>query len=435
MSELPGALLLLTGLALLAAIVWLVVQTRAAMGQWYDRASQRTLERFRARIEPFKFARRHMVQTALLQDPEVISAIERHASARGVSPEETRREVVSYIREMVPSFNVLSYYRFGYGLSRWFIGLLYRLVVHNRDAAAPGRIPPNDVVVYLANHRSNADYVVIAYVLAGTVSISYAVGEWARTWPLEYLFKSFGSYFIRRRYRVPLYHTVLERYVRLITTNGVTQGIFPEGRLTRDGAMLPPKIGLLDYLLGSLADPRFEGRSIWLVPVALNYDRVLEDRSLIQERIVGGSRPGRVRQFTSLVRYLSHNLVRLALGRFRRYGTVAVAFGAPLSLRRWLDSQPAGLLSFPREQRLPLVQGLAEQAAEAIAEVIPVTPVPLAATALLSFGGSAVRRGDLLDRLDDLRDQLVERGAVLSDPDLTVEELWLTAWRQLRLRR
>ena len=83
----------------------------------------------------------------------------------------------------------------------------------------------------------------LAYVLAGDVSISYAVGEWARAFPLEYVFKSFGSYFIRRRYREPLYHAVLEQYVQLITRNGVTQGIFPEGGLTRDGRLRRERSG------------------------------------------------------------------------------------------------------------------------------------------------------------------------------------------------
>ena len=87
------------------------------------------------------------------------------------------------------------------------------------------------------NHRSNADYVLVSYALAGDVAISYAVGEWARAFPLEHLFKSFGPYFIRRRYREPLYHAVLERYVQLITREGVTQGIFLEGGLTRDGRL------------------------------------------------------------------------------------------------------------------------------------------------------------------------------------------------------
>src|SRR5712664_1128847 len=147
------------------------------------------------------------------------------------------------------------------------------------------------------NHRSNADYVVVAYVLARGVQVSYAVGEWARAWPLEYVFKSFGSYFIRRRYREPLYHAVLERYVQLITREGVTQGIFVEGGLSRDGRLRAPKIGLLDYVLGIGRDPGYVGR-LYVVPVAVNYDRVLEDRSLLRELDVsaGGHRSSRPAQ-------------------------------------------------------------------------------------------------------------------------------------------
>jgi glycerol-3-phosphate O-acyltransferase len=53
------------------------------------------------------------------------------------------------------------------------------------------------VIIYVMNHRSNADYILVSYALAGHVAISYAVGEWARAFPLEVVFKSFGSYFIR----------------------------------------------------------------------------------------------------------------------------------------------------------------------------------------------------------------------------------------------
>src|SRR2546427_5753422 len=187
-----------------------------------------------------------------------------------------RRRVAAYIDEIVPYLNVLSYYKVGYNLAKLLVNLLYKVSVDYQDEAALQGIPRQDGVVYLMNHRSNADYVVVAYVLARGVHVSYAVGEWARAWPLEYVFKSFGAYFIRRRFREPLYHAVLERYVQLITRNGVTQGIFPEGGLTRDGRLRPPKLGLLDYILTTLKDPTFT-RDIWLVPVALNHDRVMED--------------------------------------------------------------------------------------------------------------------------------------------------------------
>ena len=183
-------------------------------------------------------------------------------------------------------------------LARFAIELAYEVVFDPRGyETAMAKLPPGAVPVFVINHRSNADFVVLSYGLLRHVALSYAVGEWARVFPLEYVFKSFGSYFVRRRYREPLYHTVLERYVQLITRNGVTQGIFPEGGLTRDGRLRGAKIGLLDYALGVAREPGFAER-LYVVPVAINYDRVLEDRSLLRELEAssGGRPPSRARE-------------------------------------------------------------------------------------------------------------------------------------------
>lgn len=423
----------LTLLALAGALA-LLLGTRAVVRRRLRRWARTALLQFRARTDRYKLVERDRIREALLQDPQVLAAILRHAEERGTSESQVRILVNQYIDEIVPFFSVLSYYRLGYNLSRLLINLLYKSSIDYRDHEALDRIPRRDVVVYLMNHRSNADYVVVAYVLARVVSISYAVGEWARTWPLEFVFKSFGSYFIRRQYREPLYHTVLERYVQLITRNGVTQGIFPEGGLTRDGALRPVKIGLLDYIVRTLEDPAFD-RDIWLVPVGINYDRVLEDRSLIRERIVGGRRPGRLAQLGAVASYLGWNTVRLFTGQLKRYGRVAIAFGTPISVRDWLTDQPPGILALPRPERLPHVQRLAEAALERIGAVIPVTPVPLAAAALLSFGGSVVPKAALLDRLDELRDRLGTFNARIVRTELPVTEVWERAWLMFSMRR
>ena len=63
--------------------------------------------------------------------------------------------------------------------------------------------------VFAINHRSNTDYLLVAHMLFKFISLSYAVGEWARVWPLNHVFKWFGGYFVRRRYREQLYHAVL----------------------------------------------------------------------------------------------------------------------------------------------------------------------------------------------------------------------------------
>ncbi len=404
------------------------------MTSWTSRTAMRTLHAFRARVSRYQLQQPRQARQALRADPVVAQAVRAHVAQSGLAEAAVWRRVETYLDEIVPHFNILSYYKIGYNLAKVLVNLLYKVSVEYQDEPALARLPKRDVVVYLMNHRSNADYIVVAYVLAYGVHVSYAVGEWARAWPLEYVFKSFGSYFIRRRFREPLYHTVLERYVQLITRNGVTQGIFPEGGLTRDGRLRPPKLGLLDYICRTVTDPAFD-RDVWFVPVALNYDRVLEDRSLIRELLDPADRPGRLAQFGTVASYLLGNTVRLLTGRLRRYGRVGVNFGAPVSLRAWLAAAPPGLLEWPKERRLPALEALAREMLERIGAILPVTPVPLAAAALLSFDQSVVPRTAVLERMDALRDRLLDVNAKVVRGGLRIDEVWDRAWRTFRLRR
>jgi len=399
-----------------------------------SRPALRAIHEFRARLTRYKLQERRLAREALADDPAITAAVQAHMAEHGLAEQAVRQQVRKYLDEIIPHFNVLSYYRVGYNLAKILVNLLYKTSVDYQDEQALEQIPRRDVVVYLMNHRSNADYVVVAYVLARGVHVSYAVGEWARAWPLEYVFKSFGAYFIRRRFREPLYHTVLERYVQLITRNGVTQGIFPEGGLSRDGTLRTPKLGLLDYICRTLADPAFD-RDVWFVPVALNYDRVLEDRSLIRELIHEGDRPSRIAQLGTVLAYLVSNTIRLLTGRLKRYGRVAVNFGTPQSLRAWLTTAPRDVLSLPKEARLPELERLAREMLARIGAIIPVTPVPLAAAALLSFGQTVVQKDALLERMDQLRDRLKDVNGKVVRGGARIAEVWDRAWRMLKMRR
>jgi glycerol-3-phosphate O-acyltransferase len=401
---------------------------------WFRRRAIRTIHEFKARLGRYKLQERRIARAALADDPDISAAVRAHMALTGLSEPDVRRQVGKYLDEIVPHFNVLSYYKVGYNVAKVLVNILYKTSVDYQDEGALERIPKRDVVVYLMNHRSNADYIVVAYVLARGVHVSYAVGEWARAWPLEYVFKSFGAYFIRRKFREPLYHTVLERYVQLITRNGVTQGIFPEGGLTRDGKLRSAKLGLLDYICRTVADSRFD-RDIWFIPVALNYDRVLEDRSLIRELVAAGDRPSRLAQLGTVASYLINNTARLLSGRLKRYGRVAVNFGTPLSLRSWLQTAPAGVLTRPHEERLPHLERLAGEMMTRIGAIIPVTPLPLAAAALLSFSQTVIKKDALLERMDQLRDRLKEVNGKVVRGGARIAEVWDRAWRMLRMRR
>lgn len=433
-SRLPAWVLVLGALAValpLGVALW---------GRWTRRAAFRAMLRFRARVDRFKLTSKRYIADALLADESVAAAVRAHAAQHGIPDAQAWRRVRAYIDEIVPAFNLLMYYQFGYALSKAALNLFYRTTVTIRDPAAFGRLPRESIVIYLMNHRSNADYVLAGYALAGQVAISYAVGEWARVFPLEYLFKSFGAYFIRRRYREPLYHTVLERYVQLITRNGVTQGIFPEGGLTRDGKLRPAKIGLLDYMLGTAREPGF-GERMYVVPVAINYDRVLEDRSLLLELRAheGRAVPSRWQQLREVASYAVSSFGRLSTRRWKRYGRAAVVVGDPVPVAPWLlnvqVSHGVPLHELPRAERLGEVQRFCDAMMTRIGELVPVTAVPLVCAALQTFDSEYVPAERLLARIEELRDVLVAQGAQVVEPAREAAETFERAWRMLRMRR
>lgn len=403
------------------------------------RDARRTLLHNRARMDRFKLTRKHFVIEQIVALPAVAEAVRAHAAETGTSEAETWQRVRGYLGEIVPFFNILAYYRLGYWISRVLLGLFYKVSVEYEHPDPFRGLPRDAVVIYLMNHRSNADYILVAYVMMGDVSISYAVGEWARAFPLEYLFKTFGSYFIRRRFREPLYHSVLEAYVQLITRNGVTQGVFPEGGLSRDGALRPGKIGLLDYALGATSDPEVREK-MYVVPVGINYDRVLEDRTLLRELETKAERPVSTRrtQVREVTGYLLSNIGRLFTGRWKRYGRAAVTIGMPVSVDHWLtalESNGVTLERLPRPERLSHVQEFCNAMLSRIGAIIPVTSVPLACAAIQSFDGEFIARNKLLARMEAMRDVLIDLNGRVVRADRNIEETFDRAYRMLRLRR
>jgi glycerol-3-phosphate O-acyltransferase len=288
--------------------------------------------------------------------------------------------------------------------------------------------PRGSVVVYVINHRSNADYVLVAHMLFKFISLSYAVGEWARVWPLNHLFKWFGAYFIRRRYREPLYHAVLSNFVRTITRNGVTQGIFIEGGLTRDGAFGKPKLGMLDYIVSSKRDPSFTA-PLFVIPTAINYDRVLEDRRLTEELLGREDRSGRMAKLSTTLQFLFKNTIRSVVRRFKRYGYAVVAFGDPISVDEFARQHPA-LLAKEFEQRKPEMLRLAETILEGISRALPVTPVALVAGI---FGEhESLSEGQIIAAIEERRIAWANRNWLLREKDGS--SLWNAAREVLLLR-
>ena len=331
-----------------------------------ERVVARLNQRLQKPIEPFKLARRYDMIQRLIYDPEVTQAIVDHARENDLPENVAFEQAKRYAREIVPSFSATAYFTFGTRLAKWLTKAIYRVRLGAFDRDRLEAIDPDATVIFVMNHRSNMDYVLVTYLVSRAGALSYAVGEWARVWPLSAMIKMMGAYFIRRKSRGQLYRKVLARYVQMATAAGVTQAVFPEGGLSITGRLAEPKLGLLSYIV---ADWTPAQREVIFVPVALNYDRVLEDRFLVAADKTGVRRfrPPLWTMFTALMAHL-WSRVR---GRFKGFGVASVGFGEPLELSSFVEGREG-------DQTMAVAAELMER----IGQVVPVLSTPVVARAL-----------------------------------------------------
>jgi len=361
-------ILILLFAAVTALSHFLLPSVRWFFRRRFERAVGRLNTRLKRPIQPFKLARRYDMIQRLIYDPEVSREIALYAEKNNVPENVAFQKAQEYAREIVPSFSAFAYFSFAMRVAKVLAESVYRIRTAPQNDAVFAAIPKDATAVFVMNHRSNMDYVLVTYLASKTSTLSYAVGEWARVWPLSALIRLWGAYFIRRRSRGALYRKVLSRYVQMATNGGDTQAFYPEGGLSLTGRLQPPKVGLLSYLVDGF-DPQAE-RDIVFVPVAINYDRVLEDRVLMAAHARGDRRFGA--RVSVVVAFILRKFWQRLRGHDTRFGTAAVAFGDPVSLRAYGKVDDVAELSGELMTR--------------IETAMPVLGVPLVATALLGSG-------------------------------------------------
>src|SRR3990172_2170329 len=387
---------------LMPALRWIVMHPA---NQVIDELSTR----LRIGIRPFQRTRRQALIHRLLTDPKVQQAVEQHAKRNSVPVPAALRTVDRYAREIVPAFNAYLYFRIGYWLGRNVARLLYRVRLGYVDAEGLQRIDPDATVVFVMNHRSNMDYVLAGYLAADQAALSYAVGEWARIWPLAQLIRAMGAYFVRRNSRDELYRRVLERYIAMATHGGVPQAVFPEGGLTRDGRLRKPKLRGLDYMMrGFWLDG---DRDLVFVPLGVNYDRVLEDRSLLLQAEPAARRPGGAKALWNTIAFVAHNLRQMLKSEWHRFGYACVNFGSPISMREYCAIHGVDFQKLSGDARRQAIARLGRHLMASVGRIVPVVPVPLLATVFARDPGAQHSELELKAAVEGLIAKLAAAGA------------------------
>jgi glycerol-3-phosphate O-acyltransferase len=411
---------------LMPALRWLVMHPA---NQVIDEVGKR----LRIGIRPFQRTRRQALIHRLMTDPKVQRAAEEYARDQNVPLTAALHRAERYARETVPAFNAYLYFRIGYWLGKRLAQLLYRVRLGYVDIENLQRVEPDSTVVFVMNHRSNMDYVLAGYLAADQTALSYAVGEWARIWPLSALIRWMGAYFVRRNSRDELYRRVLERYIVMATEAGVPQAVFPEGGLTRDGRLREPRLGAIDYMMrGFRADGE---RDLVFVPLGINYDRVLEDRTLLRSLDAEAPRRGRIAALGTTLRFLARNAWLMLRSEWHRLGYACVNFGSPVSMRAYCGQRQLDFHKLAGEERKRAMAELGRHLMDAVGRIVPVVPVPLIASVFVAHGDKAISELELKSEVGQLVEALRGRGAHVYVPRKDLDYAVHVGLRMLRLRR
>ena len=348
--------------------------------RWYlKRRVNRVIEEINTRLDieirPIQFTRRQALIDQLVFDEKVIDAIKSYAEEHNMPHAVAQAKARKYAAEIVPAFNAYIYFRIGYWLAKKLARLIYRVRVDFFDNNKISEIDSNSSVVFVMNHRSNMDYVLVSFLVAEKTTLSYAVGEWARIWPLQMLIKAMGAFFVRRNSGNALYRKVLERYINLSTRAGVCQAVFLEGGLTKDGTLRDPRLGFLDYMLRDY-HPHSD-KDIVFIPVGINYDRVIEDRSLIRRLDKSAKKRSAWFVLKTTFGFIFKNALLSRKNRWRRFGYASVNFGEPVSAKKYCEAVHVDFSALQTEDRFVQVEALAKSIMKNIAQVVPVVPVAL----------------------------------------------------------
>jgi glycerol-3-phosphate O-acyltransferase len=387
----------------------LIPSTRWFLRRRINRVIDEIGTRLDIEIRPFQLTKRQVLIDRLAYDPKVLDAIKEFAKDQDMPLEVVQSKAITYAREIVPSFNAYLYFRIGYWIAKKVARILYRVRVGLVKEQHYASIDPESTVVFVMNHRSNMDYILVAFLAAERTTLSYAVGEWAKIWPLHTLIRAMGAFFVRRHSGNALYRRVLERYIHMATREGVCQAVFLEGGLSRDGGLQKPKLGLIDYMLRQFdltAD-----RDIVFIPVGINYDRTLEDRSLIRALDPTSKKRSWWFVFRTTAGFIWRSLLLMVFSRWRRYGYACVNFGDPLSVKAYCRDRNLNFSILERPERFQEVQKLSQELMQGIAGVVPILPVSLVSTVFME---DMVTEMDILEieaRSNRLIKKLKEKGA------------------------
>ncbi len=363
------------------------------------------LDRAERRLRGARYKVPRFVRESILQRPAFRGELSQVARELGRSEESVRAEANKCLREIAASHStfvidiVVQIWRLLYSRA-------YGDTLHHDPAEIERvrRLSQQHPVVFLPTHKSNLDHGVLQALLhqAGLPPNHTAGGINMNFFPLGPLVRRAGVFFIRRSFKdAVVYKVVLRHYIDYLIEKRFSLEWYIEGGRSRSGKLLPPRFGLLAYVI----DAYRRGRSddVQLIPVSIVYDQISDVGDYAAEQRGAAKEKESFSWFVRLIRRMGS-----------RYGRVFIRFGEPVSVAKALGPPNPEAEPHPDDHELAL-QKLAFEVCVRINQATPITPISLVCLAMLGRGDRALSCSEAVDALHNLVGYVRRRGLATTE--------------------
>lgn len=258
-------------------------------------------------------------------------------------------------------------------------------------------------------HKSHVDYIslVFAFYRLGLSLPVTVAGENINIPVVGEILKHCGALYIKRGNWKddPLYAQFFQAAVTSILQEGMSFQCFVEGTRSRTGKLLPPKFGILKFVLEAILNGGV--KDAWVLPVSTQYDKVFEGDTFATELL------GREKKAESLFSFLeASQIVNLDLGR------VDIRFGEIWSLKGWIMEQLKieSVNAFPlerpisKDQNIHLLRSFGYRILSDVNKASAIMPSALVGAVLLTTPNRGTSREELIIRVRWLMGRILNAG-------------------------
>ncbi len=347
------------------------VETRT-LADWVTRRAWRALDRAERLERGNRYKVPKFVPDEILARGDFQDEVIRLGAERGLPPSLALARARHYLREIAATHspfvidllaNAIHWlYSQGYGGIRYDPSQV-------ADIAAIGSDHP---LAFLPSHRSNMDRLALQYLLwENDLPPNHtAAGINMNFFPVGPLIRRTGAFFIRRSFRDnELYKFVLRTYLDYLIEKRFPLEWYMEGGRSRSGKLMPPRYGLLSWVIDSVR--RGHADDLYLIPTSIAYDHIQDVADYAREARGAEKQRESFGWVVSAVRSLR-----------RRYGDIHVRFGEPISVTKELAA-----VTGDEDEITIEVQKLAFEVMYRISRITPITPSSIVAIALLARYG------------------------------------------------